>query len=194
MFGILFVVIIIALVVASLKKGQTQQNRTKQTSYSQQTANRTKQTSYSQQSANRTKQASYQQQSAGRTKQASYPRQSANRTKQASGPQRSSEKNRPSDTDRRTYAQNASIDDELRENMIKNQVTMDEIYDKNNIVAAAKANNLEVAFDNDEDARENLMEGVYEAMVKGPKDTISFQRDFLAEGIDMLNSFQAGNR
>lgn len=74
------------------------------------------------------------------------------------------------------------------------QMTMNEIYDKNNIVAAAKANAREVELDNDLDASQaKLMENVYDVMVKGPRDTISFQRDFLAEGLDMLNSFQSGN-
>lgn len=80
------------------------------------------------------------------------------------------------------------------EKMREHQMNMKEIYDKNNIVAAAKANAREVELDNDFDASQaKLMEGVYDVMVKGPKDTMSFQRDFLAEGLDMLNSFQAGN-
>lgn len=74
------------------------------------------------------------------------------------------------------------------------QMNMEDIYDKNNIVAAAKANARKVELDNDFDASQaKLMEGVYDVMVKGPNDTISFQRDFLAEGLDMLNSFQIGN-
>lgn len=72
-------------------------------------------------------------------------------------------------------------------------MNMEDIYDENNIVAAAKANAREVERDNDLDAsQDNLMEDVYDVMVKGPNDTISFQRDFLAEGLDMLNSFQIG--
>ncbi len=74
------------------------------------------------------------------------------------------------------------------------QMTLDEVYDRNHIVAAAKANAREVELDNDYDAsNEKLLESVYDIMVKGPNDTIAFQRDFLAEGMDMLNSFQAGN-
>ena len=61
---------------------------------------------------------------------------------------------------------------------------------KNEIVAASKANTREVEHDNDRDAEnQNLMEDVYEVMVKGPKNNIEFQRDFIAEGMDMLNSF-----
>ncbi len=64
------------------------------------------------------------------------------------------------------------------------------IFDQNEIVAAAKANTHEVEQDNDRDAEnQNLMEDVYEVMVKGPKNNIEFQRDFIAEGMDMLNSF-----
>ena len=64
------------------------------------------------------------------------------------------------------------------------------IFDQNEIVAAAKANTREVEQDNDRDAEnQNLMEDVYEVMVKGPKNNIEFQRDFIAEGMDMLNSF-----
>lgn len=75
----------------------------------------------------------------------------------------------------------------------RRQMNMEDIYDENNIVAAAKANAREVERDNDLDAsQDNLMEDVYDVMVKGPNDTISFQRDFLAEGLDMLNSFQIG--
>ena len=73
------------------------------------------------------------------------------------------------------------------------QMTIDDIYDKNKIVAAAKANAREVEMDNDYDAgQEKLLDSVYEVMLKGPNDTLSFQRDFLAEGMDMLNSFQIG--
>lgn len=64
------------------------------------------------------------------------------------------------------------------------------IFDQNEIVAAAKANTREVELDNDRDAEnQNLIEDVYEVMVKGPKNNIEFQRDFIAEGMDMLNSF-----
>ena len=64
------------------------------------------------------------------------------------------------------------------------------IFDQNEIVSAAKANTREVEQDNDRDAEnQNLMEDVYEVMVKGPKNNIEFQRDFIAEGMDMLNSF-----
>ena len=62
-------------------------------------------------------------------------------------------------------------------------------FEQNEIVAAAKAYTREVELDNDKDAEnQNLIEDVYEVMVKGPKNNIEFQRDFIAEGMDMLNS------
>ena len=36
---------------------------------------------------------------------------------------------------------------------------------------------------------EHLMDAVYDAMIKGPHNSMDFQRDFIAEGMDMLNSF-----
>ncbi len=70
------------------------------------------------------------------------------------------------------------------------QEELESVFDKNKIVAAAKANTREVERDNDFDAEnEHLMDAVYDAIVKGPKNTMEFQRDFIAEGMDMLNSY-----
>lgn len=70
------------------------------------------------------------------------------------------------------------------------QEELESVFDKNKIVAAAKANTREVERDNDFDAEnEHLMDAVYDVIVKGPKNTMEFQRDFIAEGMDMLNSF-----
>lgn len=70
------------------------------------------------------------------------------------------------------------------------QEDLERAFDKNKIVAAAKANTREVEQDNDLDAEnEHLMDAVYDAIVKGPKNNMEFQRDFIAEGMDMLNSF-----
>ena len=64
------------------------------------------------------------------------------------------------------------------------------VFDENQIVAAAKVNTREVELDNDRDAEEeHLMDAVYDAMIKGPHNSMDFQRDFIAEGMDMLNSF-----
>ena len=62
---------------------------------------------------------------------------------------------------------------------------------KENILTAAKENTVEVAVGNDLDAiaSEQLMDNVYDVMVKGPKDTLTFSRDFVAEATDMLNRY-----
>lgn len=57
------------------------------------------------------------------------------------------------------------------------------------ILTAAKENTREVELENDKDAlaAESLMERVYDLIAKGADDTLVFQRDFLAEGMEMLN-------
>ena len=62
--------------------------------------------------------------------------------------------------------------------------------DADRIIEAALENAKQVELDNDQDAAEDLMAGVYDVMVKGPKDTMSFHRDFIAEGMDMLNNIE----
>ncbi|MCD8156230.1 MAG: hypothetical protein LUD53_02030 [Clostridiales bacterium] len=59
------------------------------------------------------------------------------------------------------------------------------------ILESAQENNLSVQIDNDMDTIEigDLMAKVEENIVKGPADTLSFQRDFIAEGMDLLNSY-----
>ncbi|MCD8046240.1 MAG: hypothetical protein LUE90_06350 [Clostridiales bacterium] len=59
------------------------------------------------------------------------------------------------------------------------------------ILESARENNLSVQIDNDMDTIEigDLMAKVEENIVKGPADTLSFQRDFIAEGMDLLNSY-----
>ena len=61
------------------------------------------------------------------------------------------------------------------------------------ILEAARRNSLEVEFENEQDAiaSENYMDAIYDLMVKGPQDQLSFQRDFLAEATEMLNSYVA---
>lgn len=63
--------------------------------------------------------------------------------------------------------------------------------DADRIIEAALENARQVELDNDQDAAEDLMAGVYDAMVKGPKDMMSFHRDFIAEGMDMLNNIES---
>lgn len=57
------------------------------------------------------------------------------------------------------------------------------------ILTAAMENACEVELENDKDAlaAENLMDEVYDLIVTGPDDTLTFQRDFVSEGIEMLN-------
>lgn len=68
----------------------------------------------------------------------------------------------------------------------------EEIFDPNPIVHAAKTNTREVERDNDLDAaiHDRAMAEVMDLIVKGPRDTLFFERDFLAEGVDMINAFQ----
>ena len=84
----------------------------------------------------------------------------------------------------------ASYPDKTKAQQTSRQEELESVFDKNKIVAAAKENTCEVERDNDLDAEnEHLMDVVYDAIVKGPKNTMEFQRDFIAEGMDMLNSF-----
>ena len=64
------------------------------------------------------------------------------------------------------------------------------VFDENQIVAAAKVNTREVELDNDRDAEEeHLMDAVYDAMIKGPQNSMELSAGLIAEGMDMLNSF-----
>ncbi len=84
----------------------------------------------------------------------------------------------------------ASYQNKTKAQKTSRQEDLESVFDKNKIVAAAKENTREVERDNDFDAdNEHLMDAVYDAIVKGPKNTMEFQRDFIAEGMDMLNSF-----
>ncbi|MCC8151620.1 MAG: hypothetical protein LIO96_09275 [Lachnospiraceae bacterium] len=57
------------------------------------------------------------------------------------------------------------------------------------ILESARENTREVQIDNDMDTIEigDLLEKVQKNIVMGPDDTLKFQRDFLAEGMDFLN-------
>ncbi|MFR5118409.1 MAG: hypothetical protein ACLTDV_16260 [Eubacterium sp.] len=58
------------------------------------------------------------------------------------------------------------------------------------MVIPAPVNTREVELIMTGDAEEeHLMDAVYDAMIKGPHNSMDFQRDFIAEGMDMLNSF-----
>ncbi len=59
------------------------------------------------------------------------------------------------------------------------------------ILESARENNQAVQLDNDMDTIEigDLMAKVQDNIVMGPVDTLAFQRDFVAEGMDLLNRY-----
>lgn len=57
----------------------------------------------------------------------------------------------------------------------------------NRIMEAAKENALETRIENLTDSSRDFMKEVQELMVKGPNDTLPNQRDFVAEGMEMVN-------
>ncbi len=59
------------------------------------------------------------------------------------------------------------------------------------ILESARENTQAVQLDNDMDTIEigDLMAKVQDNIVMGPVDTLTFQRDFVAEGMDMLNRY-----
>ena len=59
---------------------------------------------------------------------------------------------------------------------------------KNSIMEAAKENALETRLDNLSDSSRDFMKKVQELMVKGPDDSLPNQRDFVAEGMEMINN------
>lgn len=58
------------------------------------------------------------------------------------------------------------------------------------ILAAAKVHSFMTELDNDSDSQEDLMQPVYDLMIKGPDTSITFERDFVGEATDMLNNIQ----
>lgn len=57
------------------------------------------------------------------------------------------------------------------------------------ILASAKLTSYAAEKDNEENSQEDLLGPVYDLMVQGPDTSIAFERDFLAEGMDMLNKY-----
>lgn len=57
------------------------------------------------------------------------------------------------------------------------------------ILASAKLTSYAAEKDNEENSQEDFLGPVYDLMVKGPDTSIAFERDFLAEGMDMLNKY-----
>lgn len=61
--------------------------------------------------------------------------------------------------------------------------------DNNRILNAAEKGVEKTASENGEDAKNNLMKEVYDLIAMGPDDRVPGRRDFLAEGMDMLNAY-----
>lgn len=59
---------------------------------------------------------------------------------------------------------------------------------RNRIMEAAKENALETRLDNLSDSSRDFMKEVQELMVKGPDDSLPNERDFVAEGMEMINN------
>ena len=59
---------------------------------------------------------------------------------------------------------------------------------RNSIMEAAKENALETRLDNLSDSSRDFMKEVQELMVKGPDDSLPNERDFVAEGMEMINN------
>ena len=55
--------------------------------------------------------------------------------------------------------------------------------------AEADAPGMRIRCDRDAAADTDLMREVYDAIILGPKDTVAFRRDFVAEGVDFLNRY-----
>lgn len=57
------------------------------------------------------------------------------------------------------------------------------------ILSAAKMHSLAAELSNEYDSKEDLMAPVFDLMVKGPDTSIPNERDFVSEGMDMINSY-----
>lgn len=57
------------------------------------------------------------------------------------------------------------------------------------ILSAAKMHSFATELSNEYDSKEDLMQPVYDLMVKGPDTSIPNERDFVSEATDMLNSY-----
>lgn len=57
------------------------------------------------------------------------------------------------------------------------------------ILSAAKMHNVATELSNEFDSKEDLMEPVWDLMVKGPDTSVPNERDFVSEGMDMINTY-----
>ncbi len=60
---------------------------------------------------------------------------------------------------------------------------------RNRIMESAKENAIQTQLDNITDGERNLMKEVRDLMVTGPHYELPFSRDFVAEGMELLNSY-----
>ena len=118
------------------------------------------------------------------------PHRSYSSQSHAEKPQRSAGKKNYGSEKSSSVAKTTGNERKNKEARKQREADLQAVFDENQIVAAAKVNTREVELDNDRDAEEeHLMDAVYDAMIKGPHNSMDFQRDFIAEGMDMLNSF-----
>ncbi len=57
------------------------------------------------------------------------------------------------------------------------------------ILSAAKMHSFATELSNEYDSKEDLMEPVWDLMVKGPDTSVPNERDFVSEGMDLINSY-----
>ncbi|MCI6537554.1 hypothetical protein [uncultured Eubacterium sp.] len=183
MAGFIIWIVVLFFIISSVRKGKKSSNRSAQPPVHTQKSERTErpqpQKTFSQQRSYQ----SQPQKTSGQ--QRSYQLQTGSKSRQTAGGAKSYGSSRTGSAANVTESKK-----EKTEAQKQREADLQAAFDKNQIVAAAKANTREVERDNDRDAEaEHLMDAVYDAMIKGPQNTMEFQRDFIAEGMDMLNSF-----
>lgn len=80
----------------------------------------------------------------------------------------------------------------LQKELLSEQNDANSKSGRNRIMEAAKENSLETRIGNLSDSSRDYMEEVRELMVKGPDDVLTDQRDFVAEGMAMINEALIG--
>ena len=169
MAGFYFWLVILIFIIFSVRKGRKSSNRSEQPPVHPQRPERTER--------------------APEPKAAS-PHRSYSSQPQAEKPQTSAGRKNYGSGKSSSVAKTTGNERKNKEARKQREADLQAVFDENQIVAAAKVNTREVELDNDRDAEEeHLMDAVYDAMIKGPHNSMDFQRDFIAEGMDMLNSF-----
>lgn len=98
-----------------------------------------------------------------------------------------------------SYATNKAAErakDNMQEGELKTRPTAQEFRkmagveaSDGDILSAAKMHSLATELSNEFDSHEDLMKPVYDLMVTGPNTSLPNTRDFLAEGMDMINAY-----